>query len=221
LHRLLSALGQSLHERAVGTLQALARRDPRMLVDHDWLDAVIKLCTEESARVVVGLICDGELAASRGADTLQLANHLARFAQEFPSIKAEMVQRYEGMNAGRPKSIIESALIELADPAMIMTLIRGYTADGRSYDGGLSRALRQVALGQRPVEGWGAGAYEEFSVSLTALRQQFFELAVGTSVQAAIAERCLISIEKLRDEHGRIDDEPRHPDIASGGAWPL
>lgn len=38
---------------------------------------------------------------------------------------------------------------------------------------------RRVALGQRPVEGWGSGAYQEFSVSMTALRKQLFEFARG------------------------------------------
>jgi hypothetical protein len=53
---------------------------------------------------------------------------------------------------------LESALVELADPSIILALIGGYAADRRSYDGGLSRAVRKVALGQRPVEGWVAGA---------------------------------------------------------------
>jgi hypothetical protein len=29
----------------------------------------------------------------------------------------------------------------------------------------------------------------------------------------------LVEIDKLRDAYGRIDDEPRHPDIASGEPW--
>jgi hypothetical protein len=56
---------------------------------------------------------------------------------------------------------------------------------------------------------------------LTALRQQLFGIAAANEPRSALAERCLIAIEKLRDEHGRIDDEPRHPDIDSGQAWPL
>jgi len=220
LHRLLSALGQSPHERALDVLQALARRDPRMIADHDWLDALIRLGTEESARALVALICGGEFAV-RGVDSFRLSDRLARFAEEFPAIKDEMVQRYQRMIAGPPKSMIESALMELADPPIILALIGGYAAEGRSYDGGLSRAIRKVALGQRPVEGWAAGAYQEFSVPLTALRQQLFGIAAANEPRSALAERCLLTIEKLRDEHGRIDDEPRHPNIDSGQAWPF
>ena len=73
------------------------------------------------------------------------------------------------MNRRRAKSILESALIELADAPTIRALVRGYAADHRPYDGGLANALSNAALGRRPVEGWSANAYEEFSVSLADL----------------------------------------------------
>lgn len=31
----------------------------------------------------------------------------------------------------------------------------------------------------------------------------------------------MIEIEELRDEHGRVDDKPRYPNIASGQPWPI
>ncbi len=132
-----------------------------------------------------------------------------------------MLQRYERMKACPAKSILESALVELTDPSIILALIRGYAVDRRPYDGGLSQALRRTALGQRPVEGWIAGAYEEFSVSLAELRRELFAMALASNAQSALAERCMLGIDKLRDAYGRIDDEPRHPDIASGQPWPL
>ena len=46
-------------------------------------------------------------------------------------------------------------------------------------------------------------------------------MALANNAQSALAERCLVAIDKLRDAYGRIDDEPRHPDIASGRPWPL
>jgi hypothetical protein len=57
-------------------------------------------------------------------------------------------------------------------------------------------------------------------VPLAALRKQLFGLFAANDAQSAVAEACLITIEELRDEHGRIDDEPRHPDIDSGRPWP-
>ena len=221
LERLLDALGQSPHEGALEFLQGLAGRDPRMFAEYHWLNAVMKLDTEGSAHALLALIGDGQVGNTRGSDTLQLRHHLINQAQRFPTIREEMLRRYREAPGGQPKAIIAAMLVELADTAIIQVLIDGYAAEGRGYDGGLSQAVRKVALGQRPLEGWVAGAYEEFSVSLAAFRLQLFGLAVGGGPRAALAERCLLAIEKLRDEHGRIADEPRHPDIGSERPWPL
>ena len=35
------------------------------------------------------------------------------------------------------------------------------------------------------------------------------------------AARCLNYIDKLRDEYGAPESEPRHPDITSGRPWPI
>lgn len=221
LDRLLSALAKSPHEGALDVLQALARRDPRLLARHDWAQAVIKLGTEKSGQTLLRLVCDGELGNAGGVDSFHLSRQLAHLGEEFPSLKEEMLQRYQRLNRGRAKSIIESALIELADPPVIRALLRGYAADHQPYDGGLSHALRSAALGRRPVEGWNANAYEEFSVSLAKFRRELFGVALANDAQSRLAESCLVEIEELRDEHGRIDDEPRHPDISSDQPWPI
>jgi hypothetical protein len=36
-----------------------------------------------------------------------------------------------------------------------------------------------------------------------------------------VAARCLNQIDKIRDEYGAPDSEPRHPDLASGKRWPI
>jgi hypothetical protein len=48
-----------------------------------------------------------------------------------------------------------------------------------------------------------------------------FGLALTNDTQSRLAESCLVEIEELRDEHGRVDDEPRHPDISSDQPWPI
>jgi hypothetical protein len=35
------------------------------------------------------------------------------------------------------------------------------------------------------------------------------------------AARCLNLIDKIRDDYGAPESEPRHPDLASGKAWPI
>jgi hypothetical protein len=220
LDRLLSALANSPHDDALDVLQRLARRDPRLLARHDWAQAVIRVGTEKSGQTLLGLVCDGELGNAGGVDSFHLSRQLAQLAEEFPSFKEDMLQRYQRLNSGRAKSILESALIELAD-AQVIALVSGYAADHRLYDGGLAQALRNAALGRRHVEGWSADVYEEFSVSLAQLRRELFGLALANDATSRLAEACLVEIEELRDEHGRVDDEPRHPDISSGQPWPI
>jgi hypothetical protein len=133
-----------------------------------------------------------------------------------------MLEKYERIGRSRGKALLEAALIELADPSIILLLIAGYAKDGRPYDGGLVHAIRQVSLGRRSVEGWAAGGYEEFGISLGDLRKDLFSIATTEGdARSVLARQCLDEIETLRDEYGRIDDEPRHPDIASGREWPL
>lgn len=195
-------------------------RAPRLLARHDWAQAVIKVGTEKSSQTLLALVCDGELGNAGGVDSFHLSRQLAHLGEEFPGLKEEMLQHYQRLDRGRPKSVLELALIELADAPVIRALVRGYAADHWPYDGGLANALRNAAVGRRPVEGWSANTYEEFSVSLAQLRRELFGLALAKGAQSRLAEACLVEIEELRDEHGRVDDEPRHPDISTGQSWP-
>ena len=84
LDRLLSALAKSPHESALDVLQALARRDPRLLARHDWAQAVIKLGTEKSGLTLLTLVCEGELGNAGGADSFHLSRRLAHLGEELP-----------------------------------------------------------------------------------------------------------------------------------------
>jgi len=84
---------------------------------------------------------------------------------------------------------------------------------------GLANAIRNMAIGRKPSDEW-AGAFEEFGVPLTGLRATLFAMLPANDGRARLAEQCLVAIEEHRDERGRVSNEPRHPDIATGRAWP-
>jgi hypothetical protein len=88
------------------------------------------------------------------------------------------------------------------------------------FTGNLAHAIRQTAVGKRPVADW-PNAYNEFSISLAALRNELFAMILENGSESCLAAACLNEIEELRDEHGRVNDEPRHPNIGSGRAWPI
>ena len=220
LDRLLSAFANSPNGASLEALDVLAKRDPRLIERHEWLNALIRVGTLDAVRKLFDLVCSGTPTSRRsGLDGWRLGQHLGEFAKRFPAFRAEMLERYQMMAPGVPKGIVERALIEIVNADILMVLFRSYAADKRPFDGALREAIRNVAVGRRPAADW-PGAFEEFSVPLTALRKHLFDLMVANNEQSALAEACLIKIEKLRDRHGRIEGEPRHPDIDSGRPWP-
>jgi hypothetical protein len=220
LERLVQALGKSPQASALGVFDALARGDESFLRMYDWVKAIVQLDTEEAGLFLVGVACERDVSSGHSMNARHLADHLARIALKFPAIKAEMLRRYQGPGAGRGMDGLERALAQLADPKVILALICSFAAAGRPYGGGVANAVREIAVGRRPVADW-PNAVEYFTVPLTELRRQLFGLAVAGGPQSSVAESCLVAIDELRDEHGRVDEEPRHPDIASGRAWPI
>jgi hypothetical protein len=220
LRRLLIALGYSPHGQALQVLEALAKRDSHITRERDWLDAMMRLETEAAARAILDVICEGKIEGERGGIGIwRLSEQLTSLARKFPPLRDEILQRYEKIASGEPRAILEAALIEVADTPTILALIRSYAANKQPYDGQLSEAIEKLAIGQRPITDW-PGAFEQFSVPLVKFRKELFAMLAANNAQSALAEACLNEIERLRDEHGRISDEPRHPDILSDQAWP-
>jgi hypothetical protein len=220
LDQLLSALEHGPSEACLVTLGALAERDPRIAERHEWYNAIVRIGTLPAARKLLDLICSGSpVGRAGGVDTWHLGQRFAEFAEKFPAFRAELTERYPTLGAGAAKAIVERALVETADSEVVMSMVRSYAADTRPFDGALGEAIRNVAVGRRPAVGW-PGAFEEFSVPLTALRKQLFDLVAAGNKESSLAEACLIKIDRLRDRHGGVEGEPRHPDIDSGRPWP-
>ena len=216
LDRLLIALADSPHEEVLLVFKALVDWDQRILSNHYWLYSLLNIGTEAAASLIIDWICDGRLPARDGFPERQFAD----LARRYPSIRLLILQRYAMMQPGRPQATLESILLEIADPEVLLTLVRAYARNNRSFNGNLAHAIRQTAVGRRPVPDW-SSAYYEFSVPLTKLRKELFAMVLSNNSESALASACLSEIEELRDEHGRVNDEPRHPDIDSGEPWPL
>lgn len=215
MDRLLIALPDSPHDDALQVLRTLAERDKRILDDHRWTSSVFRLGTEAAARLIIELICDGKLPDRDGFSTRQLAE----FAKRSPPIRAEILQRHSTMPAGKPSALLGSTLLEIADSEIVLTLVHNYARNTKPYDGNLAYAVRQTAVGKRPVTD-SSNAYYEFSVSLTDLRKELFAMILANNEESPIAAACLNEIDELRDEYGRVNDEPRHPNIDAGHTWP-
>jgi hypothetical protein len=205
---------------ALEAIEELARCDPRITRQYDWCNAIVTLGTESAASALLRFLIDGDLQSSAdGVNAWRVIRQLAQLGRTFPTFRESMLQHYNRMSAGHAKVILEGALAELADPEIILCMIQSYASDHRPMDGRLYNAVRDLAVGRRPAEDL-PGAYETFGVPLIRLRQRLFELMQGTDARSALAEQSLVAIEEIRDEAGRPDDEPRHPDIESDLPWP-
>ena len=64
------------------------------------------------------------------------------------------------------------------------------------------------------------GAYNIVPVPAVELRQKLLAMTGSGGIDDPAA-RCLNLVDKLRDDYGAPESEPRHPDLASGRRWPI
>jgi hypothetical protein len=78
-----------------------------------------------------------------------------------------------------------------------------------------------MALDQRSLSRF-PGAYTLCNPSLLSLRKNLFALiGFDEKIFSQPAEASPMLIDEIRDEHGRVNSAPRHPDVETGRPWPL
>jgi hypothetical protein len=216
LSLLLTAISESGN---VDLLIGVAERDPDLLDDHSWLHALLGHGSKDAFMRFFQLLERPRFAlkGNRG-DLWMHAERLGSLAHEDPSVRASLLAIL-AKAAPMPArdQLIERALASNPDTETILTLIaRRSSVDHVDYT--LHEAIENAAVEKRPV---GGNSFELYSSDASELRRCLFEQAVKADGQAAkLAERSLVAIDRLRDEHGRPAFEPRHPDIKSGKPWP-
>jgi hypothetical protein len=215
LHRLLEILPQSPAASALATLERLAADNPAFLQVFEWMNALIKLDTEAAALVGLDRLC---MVAIPVHNDLRLSGALTGWARKYPAVRSAVIARYRTLPAGNIRRVLEMAMDDLTDEEVFMALFDGHV-DAPHPNHGVARAIRNLAIGRKPSDEW-AGAFEEFGLPLTGLRARLFAMLPANDARARLAHQCLIVIEEHRDDRGRVSNEPRHPDIATGRAWP-
>lgn len=217
LRRLIGALGHSPHPDAFQALKALAERDSRLFEDDDWLDSLFRLNAFDAARTLLDILCNG-MSGHRHSMHL-LSKRLLGVARTHSAFRTELIARYREGGACKTPDALEEALLNLEDPEAILAVLHGMSSRGADFDSRLSAALRKLAIGETPSQCW-PNAVALLGVPLATFRRQVFALMADEKL-AALARRCLEEIDAFRDEYGRVNDEPRHPDITSGRPWPM
>jgi hypothetical protein len=216
LRGLLRTVLQGPADSALACLERLAADNPAFQQNFEWIDAVIRLDTEAAAIIILDLFCAGQITIR---NAFQLSRALAAWARRYPAIRTAMIARYRATPAGDMRTAIERAFNDSIDEDIFMTLFEAHVDDPYPPNSVLT-AIRTLAIGRKPSEEW-ADAFEEFGLPLTGLRARLFAMLPTNNPRARLAEQCLIAIEEHRDYYGRVNNEPRHPDIATGRPWPL
>lgn len=99
----------------------------------------------------------------------------------------------------------------------MLLLVKMQTEQRRSF---LSwQTIENIVTEKIPSESW-KGAYEVLPAPAVELRRRLLAMTVDGG-PTDVAARCLNDIDRIRDQHGVPEDEPRHPDLASGKPWPI
>lgn len=221
LRGLLSGLGFSSSQDAGEVLKELPRKYPAFFKEYDWLKALEKRGPAFAARTLLNFLLQGIFSTNDGGlDFLTLARKLAAGIQADKEFRADVYRVYEEEVFVQGREILEHAISETADKAGVLVLVRVHAKEGKLFSGTLYRAIRHVAVGERPSEDW-VGAKVAFRIETSDLRRELFKVINGDVALSKLVIAALSTIDELRDEYGPAESEPRHPDIESGRPWPI
>ena len=218
--RVLAAVAGVPGTEGEALLAALARTHQDIANDFEWIRAFLGRDLATAILSYVDLFIEG--AFGRGphqGEAWHVGRQLAAYVQKFPQLRPELKKRYEVVGTGPTRTMLEHLFGETGDDDMLVAMIKKYGAMGQAYDGVMYRAVRAIALQQEPVQD-DSSAFNVYPASVSHIRKVLFDGVGGTSQEAALANRCLIAIDVLRDEYGIAANDARHPDVLSEIAWP-
>jgi hypothetical protein len=102
----------------------------------------------------------------------------------------------------------------------LIAMVKKYAANSQAYDGQMAQAVEAVAIDKVPVAE-GLNTYSIYPAPVGDLRKALFDLLSSSPAEAALAKKCLETIDEFRDEHGIAANDARPPDVMSEHPWPL
>ncbi|MER9225788.1 hypothetical protein NKI39_09035 [Mesorhizobium sp. M0664] len=196
-----------------GALFKLAENDGAFYTNHAWRDAVRRRGTTTSARRYLDLIIEGKIGRRDSRDTSQEIAGLLRTHSELRDYAYGLLK-----DGNSPKAaLLANAVAEGNDPDGLLLLVELENRFQRPF---ISWQTLQGALTKHvPSEHW-RGAFDVRPIAATELRRKLLAMTTDGGPHDSAA-RVLREIERIRDENGAPEDEPRHPDLASGKPWPI
>jgi len=216
LEEMVRGLSNSPSDGAEGVIFKLAEQDPRLYKNHQWRATALSLGTISAARHLVDLTVSGALDG-KSYDGWCWQRELGGLISEFSEIRAYVHGLLMDGPTTKQLALLARAVAESPGMDGILMLIDFEMKTGRSF---LTRQSIQSAVTEQvPAENW-EGAFNVVPVPAVELRRKLLAMT-GSGGKDDPATRCLNLIDKLRDEYGAPESEPRHPDVASERPWPV
>lgn len=176
----------------------------------------MRLGTASAARRLVDLTVSGALDG-KSYDGWHWQRELGGLISKFSEVRAYVYDLLKDGPISKQLALLARAVAEAPDENGMLKLIDFEMKTGRSF---MTWQSIQSAVTERvPAENW-EGAYDVVPVPAIELRRKLLAMTRGGGKDDPAA-RCLNQIDKLRDEYGAPESEPRHPDLASGRSWPI
>ncbi|MGG5243080.1 NACHT domain-containing protein [Pseudomonas lurida] len=214
--RLLQAAQYGPPETGLQLLEQLAANDRAYFGELGWVDAVLKIGTEQATHAVLDHIYTEQLSLD---NPYRVSKWLSDLAQKYPSVRTSLLSRYKQSNPPKLQRLLGLILSEISDQEIFWATFEQVVEANGLGQYGLEQMLGGLTMGNRPsaqIE----GAVEVFGTPVAELRKELFGKLTMDSKQAAVASNCLHWIDDIRDRYGNVVEEPRHPDIKSGRPWP-
>lgn len=215
LEEMVSGLGNSPSNEVESVIFRLAEEDPRFYQNNQWRETALKLGSASAARRLIDLTVSGAFDGNWHGWHWQ--RELGGLISEFPEVRAYVYDLLKNGPTTKQLNFLAGIVAEYPDADGVLVLIDYEIRTGNSSMG--RRAVESTVTEYVPAENW-KGAYDIVPVPAAELRRRLLAMT-GSGGKDDAAARCLNLIDKLRDEYGAPESEPRHPDLASGRRWPI
>ena len=217
LGEMLDAFGLAPGDDAEKVLFQLAEVDPRLYAHHAWRGAVIRRGTLSAATRLVDLTAQGGFNGTGSMDQWHMSTSLGGLIGEHAELRAHVYNLLKNGPISPGLALLAQAVAENPDADGLLLLIQSEIEHKRAFASW--RTIENVVTKHVPAENW-KGAYNVLAVPAVELRRKLLAMTTDGGPTDAAA-RCLNLIDKIRDDYGTPESEPRHPDLASGKAWPI
>jgi hypothetical protein len=194
-------------------LFGLAENDGAFYANQAWRDAVLRRGSLTSARRYLDLVVGGKIEQRDG-------EYVSQEIAGLLTVHSELRDYVYGLfkEGSFSKAVLLAGAIAKSKDSEGLLLLVGLENSSRRrwirWEG-----IRETVTQTVPSKHW-QGAFEIVPVAATDLRRQLLAMTTNGGAHDAAA-RVLRTIDQIRDENGAPEDEPRHPDLASGKPWPI